>query len=427
MRSCAFRASRGPTQNPNLKPRYGLMQFKYTAINKEGKPESDVIEAGSYHEAVGLIHGQGLIPTSLTAARKNALNSMLVQMSGVSLQDKILFIQNLSVMLKAGVSVTRAVKILSGQTNNPKFKNILEGVYSDIESGKSLSASLESHAEIFGNIFVSMVRVGEISGNLDKSLEYLSVQLQREHDLISKTKGAMMYPAVVVGAIVIIGILMSIFVLPSLVSIFKGSGMQLPLATRIVIGFVDFMSQHTILALGIIIAVIAAAIFMLKTKSGKRAFDKTLLRSPVLGEVSKKINMARFSRIVSSMLKSGTSIVESLQIASESMGNAEYRDALAQAAKDVRVGKSIAASLSKYPRLFTYITTQMVQVGEESGSVDNVLDELATHYESEVDDTMKNLSSIIEPLMILVIGSVVGLLAVALIGPIYNMTAAAGG
>lgn len=403
------------------------MQFKYTAINKDGKIESDIVDAGTYREAVDMVHSKGLIPTGVTEKRKDALNSMLVKMSGVSLQDKILFIQNLSVMLKAGVPVTRAVKILAAQTNNPKFKSILESVHSNIESGKGLGEAMSKFPDVFGNIFVSMVRVGEVSGNLDKSLEYLSIQLQREHDLISKTKGAMIYPAVVVFAIVIVGILMSIFVLPSLIGIFKDSGMQLPLATRIVIGFVDFMSGHTLLALTIIFGSVALIIGVFRTKAGKQFFDKVLTRSPVFGEISKKINMARFSRIMSSMLKSGTSIVESLQIASQSMGNSQYSTAVAEVAREIKVGKTMAASLSKYPHLFSYLTTQMIQVGEESGSVESILDELASHYEAEVDDTMKNLSSIIEPVMILVIGGVVGVLAVALISPIYNLTSAAGG
>jgi type IV pilus assembly protein PilC len=307
------------------------------------------------------------------------------------------------------------------------MREILGNVYNEIESGNSVAQALEKYPRIFQNIFISMFKVGEMSGSLDKSLEQLAVQLQREHELTSKTKGAMIYPAVVIFAILLVGILMSIFVLPSLIGIFKDSGIPLPLMTRIVIGFVDFMSGHTFIALGIIFVVVGGTVFGLRTDQGMRVFDTILLKLPIFGEISKKINMARFSRTMSSMLKSGTPILDSLNIAADSMGNSQYRDAIHQVATDVRVGKSLTASLGNYPKLFDYLVTQMVGVGEESGNVETILGEMAEHYEEEVNDTMRNMSSIIEPVMILVIGGVVGVLAIALISPIYSLTSSAGG
>ncbi|MDB4939608.1 MAG: hypothetical protein JWO40_33 [Candidatus Doudnabacteria bacterium] len=403
------------------------MQFKYTAINKDGGSETDTIEAGSYHEAVGVLHQKGLIPTEMNENKPKFSSSMMSRFSSVSLQDKILFVQNLSIMLKAGIPLTRGVKILSNQAKNPKMREILNVIYNEVESGKSVGEALAKYPNIFQNIFISMFKVGELSGSLDKSLEQLSIQLQREHELKSKTKGAMIYPSVVLFAILLVGVLMSIFVLPSLVGIFKDSNMQLPLMTRVVIAFVDFMSGHTFIALGIIFGVIGGGISIMRTNVGQRTFDKVLLYTPVFGEIAKKINMARFSRTMSSMLKSGTPILDSLSIAADSMGNTQYQDAIHQIAVDVRVGKSITASLLKYPHLFDYLVTQMIGVGEESGNVETILGEMAEHYESEVDDTMKNMSSIIEPVMILVIGGVVGVLAIALISPIYNLTSSAGG
>ncbi|GAC1413681.1 MAG: type II secretion system F family protein [Candidatus Doudnabacteria bacterium] len=402
------------------------MEFKYVGVNKAGLTEKDVIEAGSYHEAVATLHQKGVIPTEINETKPSLINNVLVRFSKVSLQDKILFVQNLSIMMKAGIPLTRALKILSNQTKNPKMKEILTEIYNDVQAGKTIGESLTKYPRVFQNIFVSMFKVGELTGSLDKSLEQLAIQLQREHELTSKTKGAMIYPAVVVFAITLVGILMSIFVLPSLVGIFKDSQIPLPVMTRIVIAFTDFMSGHTFLALGIIFTVVGGMIAIMRTEIGQRTFDKALLYTPIFGEISKKINMARFSRTMSSMLKSGTPILDSLSIAADSMGNTQYKDAIKVVASDVRVGKSITASLLKYPHLFDYLVTQMIGVGEESGNVETILGEMAEHYEAEVDDTMKNMSSIIEPVMILVIGGVVGVLAMALISPIYSLTSAGG-
>jgi type IV pilus assembly protein PilC len=398
------------------------MLFTYSALNKDGKTVKEDIEAVSYHEAINVLHQRGLIPVEIKEKRQQLSSSVLAKFSSVSLQDKILFVKNLSILVRAGVPLTKAIRILAEQTKSPKFKNILQSIHKQVESGKSLSEAFGQYPGTFKNIFISMFKVGELSGSLDKSLEYLAYQLDREHNLKSKTRGAMIYPAVVVFAIVLVGILMSIFVLPSLVSIFKDSGMQLPLMTRIVIGFVDFMSNHTVLALGGFIGITVGTVALYRTATGRRIFDTAILGMFVIGAIVQKINLARFSRTMSSMLKSGTPIIEALQVTADAMDNVRYREALQKAVQDIKVGKTLTASLSQHPRLFNYLVVQMIGVGEESGNVDSILEELAGHYEAEVDDTMRNFSSVIEPLMILFIGAIVGILAVALISPIYSLT-----
>jgi type IV pilus assembly protein PilC len=232
----------------------------------------------------------------------------------------------------------------------------------------------------------------------------------------------MIYPTVIVVAMVAIGIFLSIFVLPGLTSTFKDSGVALPATTRIVVAFSDFMSQHSILAVGGLLAFVAAFIAALKTAAGQRALDIFLVHFMMISAITKKINLARFARILSSLLKSGIPIVQGLEVAGESLGNSLYRDLVVKSASDVKLGKPLTDSLGNSPDLFPVLVVQMLQVGEESGTTENILEELAEHYEAEVDDTLKNLSSIIEPLLLLVIGSVVGLLAVALITPIYSIS-----
>lgn len=400
------------------------MEFTYSAITKDGRHESATIQAPNAAAAGHMLKEQGLLPTHIEqqGAKKGDVLGFLKNIASVSLNEKINFIENLSVMLKAGISISRGLQILVKQTHNAKFKAILTDIYNQVEEGKGLSEALGKYPKVFSNIFMSMVKVGEMSGNLDKSLEYLSIQLHREADLKSKVRGAMIYPSVIVSAMFIIGLFMAIFVLPQLTSVFKQFGGNLPITTKAVIAFSDFMSGHAILVIGGFVAIIGAFIAALKTYKGKRVFDIAMLHFMVIGGIIKKINLARFSRILSSLLKSGIPIVQAMEVAGDSLGSIPYRELISQTALDVKVGKSLTESLGKNETLFPVLVTQMIQVGEESGTMQEILEQLAGHYETEVDTILTNLSSIIEPLLLLVIGGVVGLLAMALISPIYSIS-----
>lgn len=400
------------------------MEFSYEAIAKDGHRETATITAADSAAAGHMLKEQGLIPVEIKekGAGNNILDT-LRKFSTISLAEKIGFVENLHIMYKAGIALPRALQILVKQSKNLRFKLVLTDIYNQVQSGKYLSEALESHSEVFSNIFLSMVRVGEMSGSLEKSLEYLSIQLKREADLKSKTKGAMIYPSVIVGAMLIIGVLISIFVLPKLTSVFKDFSTDLPFATVMVIKFADFMQGNAVLVIGMMVAIVVAFVYLLKTYVGKKYFGFLILHTLVIGEIVRKVNLARFARILSSLLKSSVNMVQALQVTSESLGNVAYREIVAQSAETVKLGKNLTESLSKEPNLFPILVVQMLQVGEESGTIEEMLNQLAEHYEDEVDTTLKNLSSIIEPLLLLVIGGVVGLLAMALIMPIYNIGA----
>ena len=400
-----------------------MAEFEYTAITKAGQRVNSTIQAATPVAAGHLLKEQGLLPIEIKTKKSSNPLAFLKQFTTISLDEKIGFVENLSIMLKAGIALSRAMQILVKQTTNPRFNAIIRDIASNVESGKSLAEALSKHSNVFSNIFISMVKVGELSGNLDKSLEYLTVQLHREAELKSKVRGAMIYPSVIVGAMVLIGILMSIFVLPKLTSIFKEFGdVELPLMTRVVIAVADFMSGNAVIVILFMIAAVIALIMFYRTYQGQKAFDWLAVRMYVIGPIVKKINLARFARILSSLLKSGVPIVQGLEVAGNSISNIPYRELIIDGASQVRLGKNLTETLSKNETLFPVLVVQMLQVGEESGTVEDMLAQLAVHYEEEVDTIMKNLSSIIEPLLLLVIGGVVGVLAVALISPIYNIS-----
>jgi type IV pilus assembly protein PilC len=399
-----------------------LPEFSYEALTKGGKKESAVINAPNLAAAGHLLKEQGLLPTQITEAHKTDVLNFLRNISTVSLDEKIGVVENLSIMLKSGISISRGLQIIVKQVKNLKLKNIMNDVYSQVQAGKGLGEALGAYPGVFSNIFTSMIKVGELSGNLDKSLEYLGIQLHREADLKSKVKGAMIYPSVIIGAMVIIGVLMSIFVLPKLTSIFKEFETDLPFMTRVVMAVADFMSANAVVTILGMVGIVVGGFFGLRTQIGQRYFDLFLLHFPVISGIVKKINLARFSRILSSLLKSGIPIVQALEVASESISSIPYREVVANAAKEVKLGTSLTDALGKDNSLFPILVVQMLQVGEESGTVEDILEQLAVHYEEQVDTTLRNLSSIIEPLLLLVIGGVVGILAIALISPIYNIS-----
>ena len=397
--------------------------FSYTAVSKDGKQQTGTIDAANFLSAGHLLKEQGLVPMDLQEqGKKFDWQGLINNFSAIGLKEKIAFIQNLDLLLKSGVSAPRAMRIIAKQTNNGKFRKIVETMALDVEAGKALHETMAAYPKIFSQIFVSMIEVGELSGNLEKSLEYLRIQLQREADLKSKTKGAMIYPGVIVSAMVVIGILLGIFVLPKLTATFKEFDTDLPFLTRVVIHVSDFMENNAVLVIIGLFVFVGAVVAGLKTPAGQRIFAFVFLHFPMIGPIVKKINIARFSRILGSLMKSGISVVQGLAVTGEALGNVYYRDAMATTATDVKLGKSLTDSLGKSPDLFPYIVTQMLAIGEETGNLEQILDQLAEHNEAEIDDTMKNLSSIIEPMLLLVIGVVVGFLALALIMPIYNIT-----
>ncbi len=399
-----------------------MAKFTYSAASKTGSTETGTIEAANLMAAGHLLKDQGLILLDIEESKQRDFMAMFVGLTSVPLKEKIAFIQNLDLLLRSGVSAPRALRIISKQTANKKFKNTVNVLAGNVEAGKSIHESMAEFPKIFSHIFVSMVEVGELSGNLEKSLEYLRIQLQREADLKSKTKGAMIYPGVIISAMVVIGIALAIFVLPSLTATFKDFDTKLPITTRVVILFSDFMAGHAILVIGGLIGAVGGFIALLRTESGMRVLDTFLLNMPLISPVVKKINMARFARILGSLMKSGIAVVQGLEVTSQAMDNVFYREVLNQAAESVKVGKPLTEALGEHSKLFPFIVTQMLAIGEETGNLENILDQLAEHFEAEVDDTMKNMSSIIEPLLLLVIGAVVGFLALALISPIYNIS-----
>lgn len=401
--------------------------FAYKAVAKDGAHTDGTIEAANFLAAGHLLKEQGMIPMELQEqTKKFDWQSLLGTFSTISLKDKIAFIQNLDLLLKSGVSAPRAMRIISQQVHNKKFKGVMDQMATDVEAGKSLHESMAAYPKIFSQIFVSMIEVGELSGNLEKSLEYLRIQLQREADLKSKTKGAMIYPGVIVSAMVVIGLVLGIFVLPKLTATFKEFNTDLPILTRVVIHVSDFMENNAILVIIGFIVLVAGGVVGMRTEQGKRGLDFVLLHFPMISPIVKKINIARFARILGSLMKSGISVVQGLSVTGSALSNVYYQEALLQTSSDVKLGKSLTDSLGANGQLFPYIVTQMLSIGEETGNLEQILDQLAEHNELEIDDTMKNLSSIIEPLLLLVIGVVVGFLALALIMPIYNITQSIG-
>lgn len=399
-----------------------MPKFTYTILKNNGQREQGTVTAGSLLAAGHQLKEQGLVPVEITEV-KVAWNpiAFLTGLRSVPLGEKLVFVENLQLMLKSGVPVSRSMQILAKQTKNRRFIAVLLALQHGVENGRQLNEVMAEYPKVFSDIFVNMIKVGEMSGNLEESLGQLGIQLEREADLRGRVRGAMMYPSVILVAMIAIGVLMSIFVLPKLTSTFKDFGGDLPTAAKIVMAISDFMSGHAVLV--IIALVLAGPTFMalLRTNAGKAAMYRASLVIPGIGPLTVKINIARFTRVLSSLLRSGIPIVESLGVAGKSIPNTLYQEAIASAAERVKVGKPLTEVLAEHEKLFPFLIVQMLQVGEETGTLETILEQIATHIESQIDATLKNMSSIIEPLLLLVIGGAVGALAYALIIPIYNI------
>lgn len=362
-------------------------------------------------------------PTPEVIEKKpNFISGWINRPKKIKLAQKIFFVQQLSVMLKAGISLSVGLKTLSEQSSSKNFTKILLDLQQSVEKGNLLSKGLEKYQRIFGELFISMVRAGEMSGKLEDVLKQLFVQMKKDNDIISKVKGAMIYPLVVITMMIAIGILMMIYVIPTITGVFTELNVQLPLPTRILIFISNFSVKYGVfVAIGSVIGVIGLQ-RLISTTKGKKVFHSLLLRLPVVGAIIKKINLARFCRSLSSLLKTDIPIVQSFEITSRILGNVIYRQALMEAKEKIKKGINIEQSLDPYKALFPPVVLQMIAVGEETGALDNILEESALFYEEEVSQTMTNLPSILEPILVVILGIGVGSMAVAVIMPIYSLS-----
>jgi len=338
--------------------------------------------------------------------------------------DKIFFLDHLKIMLHAGLSLTEGLNVLSEEMENKKMKSIITEITQDVEKGKQLSEVLEKYPKIFPPIYVKMVSSGEVAGKLEESLEQIVVQMKKNHALTSSIKGAMIYPSVIIAAITAVAILMVTVVLPKLMTMFNEFDTDLPLATKVLIAITNFMSKplNLIMMFGIIVLTIVGFISSLKKSPAfKSVVHGINLRLPIIGHVIKNINLARFSLTLSSLLKSTLPIIEAVDITADTCGNVHYRNKLHEGTERIKKGIPLSEILADSPKLFPPMVTEMIMVGEKTGEIDRLLTELSNFYSDEVDKTMKNFSTIIEPIVIIMLGLAVAGIAVAVVTPMFAL------
>ena len=352
------------------------------------------------------------------------LNNSLIR---IKLTDKLFFTQNLNLMIRSGITLDKSLESLTLQTENVKFKKILEDIRGHVQKGGLFSDALKLHNNVFSDIFINMIAAGEESGKLEDVLKTLTIQMHKEHDLRSKVKGAVAYPVVVLTAMLSITTGLIVFVIPNLTRMFTEGGLELPLPTKILIAVSTVMARYFYILVVVVIGALIGFLKFRKTITGKRILHKIVLRSPILGKLAVKVNLARIARALSSLLKTDIPVVKSFTIASHVISNIYYQEALRHIAKTLKTGTSIRKGLEQYIDLFTPTIIQMVSVGEETGTTDEILQEIALFYEEDLDNTLKNLPSLLEPVLILLLGVTVGGIAIAIMLPIFNFTQSAGG
>ncbi|MCX6762534.1 MAG: type II secretion system F family protein [Candidatus Moranbacteria bacterium] len=397
--------------------------FTFVAKNSKGEVRRGKLGGKDAKSVAEALRSDGFFATSIVEdeeKKEHSFGGKMKIFSGVSLKDKMMFARHLGVMISSGLSIPRALDVISNQTKSRNFKNILAKVGEDVKTGNTLGDSL-AKAGVLDELSVNMIRVGEMSGNLEEVLVLLADQLEKEHNLMSKVRGAMYYPAVILVVMIGIGIAMMTYVVPQLTSIFSDVQASIPAPTMLIINTSNFMASHKLLVLLSTLFIFFFIIIFFKTRAGKRVSAFLFLNVPVIKNVTVKVNNARFARIYGSLIKSGVPVVEALKIISETLTNLYYQEAFKKIGEEVQKGKPLHGELAVYPKFFPVLVVQMVEVGEETGKTVDVLGDLARFYEEEIDQVTKNLSSIIEPVLMVIIGIAVGFFAISMLMPMYSV------
>ena len=397
------------------------MKYKYKARNQAGGIQEGFVEASTLANAAAILQQHNLVVVSIEPAQeKGFLVDISKAWEGISGKEFVIFSRQLAVMIEAKVPLISALKSIAEQTENPYFATILATVLSDVDEGKSLSESLRKHPQVFSDLYVNMIQSGEMSGNLQKALEDLADNIEKNYALTQKVKGVLYYPAFILSAFFIVGFIMITFVVPKLMTMLKETNAKLPLTTKILISTGDFMQKWWWAVLIAVLAGVAGLIYYLRTEDGQKEFDVVKLKIPVIKKVLQYVYLSRFAENLSTLTQSGLPIVSALQISASVVGSSVFEKDILEAAERVKGGGTISEVLEK-KATFPPIMTQMMKVGEETGKLDSALKSMSGFYAREADQLVSNLASIIEPILIVVLGVGVGVLVFSIIIPIYNI------
>ncbi|OGZ13287.1 MAG: hypothetical protein A3C93_00010 [Candidatus Lloydbacteria bacterium RIFCSPHIGHO2_02_FULL_54_17] len=380
-------------------------------------------EAESKFELAKNVKAEGRLLLTATEITHGGFNMDKINafLSRVSLREKILFARNLGTMIQAGLALSRALQIFLKQTKNPKFRMVLQAIVDDVNRGSSLSDALEKSSDVFPPVFISMVRAGEESGGLVQSLDVVGGQMEKTYTLKKKIRGAMIYPAVIIFVMFAVGVLMMIYVVPGLAATFAEMNVELPTLTKVIIGISNFLQNNILISL---LAFLILGVFFwwyARTPFGDRSLSWVALRLPIFGKLIKEFNSALVTRTLSSLVGAGVDIVRSIEITKDVLGNIFYKETLEAAKEGVQRGTPLSQVFIDHPEIYPMMVGDMMEVGEETGRLSDMLLKIAVFYEEEVDQATSDMSKLIEPILMVVIAVFVGVFAVAMISPMYSL------
>ena len=397
------------------------MKFNYQARTKSGEIQSGTIEASSKEAALSLLHKYDLYVTFIEKARALFWEKKIAIFERITSKEVVMFSRQLSIMFRSQVSLIEALQTLAEQTKNQNFKEKILKISQEVEGGAPFSKALALYPHIFSSFYVSIVKSGESSGNLSESLDYLAKHLEREYRLLSGVRGAMIYPIFIIVVMFIVLIAMVIFVFPHFTEILTQSQIELPLVTKIVLAFFEFLRKRGWILFG---GIVGLAVFLWrysKSPQGRKILDKFFLGLPLIGSFFKKIYLTRFAENLSTLISGGLPIVKSLEITGDIVENSVYQKIILKTKEEVKKGRTISSVLSGYPDTFSPLVVQMVLVGEKTGTLEKTLEDIATFYQQEIERGIDNLLSILEPVLIVFLGLVVGFVMMAVFIPMYQM------
>jgi type IV pilus assembly protein PilC len=403
-------------------------QFSYSAKDKSGIIQKGELFAPDRAAAAASLTDKGLTPILVKEAvakgKGGSGGGMMDKLGalggGVKLQDKVVFSRQFSTMINAGVPIVQSLNILREQSESKKLKAVVADVSKQVEGGATLANALAAHPDVFNAIYVNMVKAGETGGILDQVLDRLATQQEKDAEIVSKVKSAMIYPAVITTATVSAFIFLMTVIVPKLSSIFEDAGADLPIYTKIMLAISGFLVHSWYIVLGGLAGAVIAYIRWYKTESGKKIMDRLLLKAPIFGPILMKVNIARFARTFGSLMASGMSVLDAINATKTALGSSVYREELAIVAQKVKNGRPMSEQI-RNSKNFPAIVGQMLSVGEETGQIDSILLKLAEFYEKEVDTVVAGITSIIEPILIIVLGGMVGFIVISVFGPISSI------